>query len=255
MMSPDCPDRSSQLEGGNRDRRRGRFGPPHPLSSASRNEEVRSSRLPNHPVTGRSAELQLPHALPRTEEIETLIAQYGLPAILLGAGLEGETVAILAGVIVHAGTLAFGPVVLAVALGSFMADQVWFACGRHFRGSRLVRRVSARPFFEKAIAAFERRPILFTFGFRFVYGLRTVSPIAIGTTRLPTMRFLVINAVAAAAWALVFVSAGDWFGHAIQAAFGALRSHHRLLVCAVVAPLFVAALAVWTRRRWLATES
>ena len=139
-----------------------------------------------------------------------------------------------------------------MALGSFVADQVWFACGRYLRGSRLVRRVSARPFFGKAIEAFERRPILFTFGFRFVYGLRTVSPIAIGTTQLPTSWFVSINAVAAATWALVFVSAGYWFGHGIETAFGALRSDHRLLVCAAAALTFVAALAFWTRRKWMA---
>ncbi|MBB3934161.1 DedA family protein [Aureimonas phyllosphaerae] len=193
----------------------------------------------------------VPRALSRTRAIETFIAQYGLPAIFLGAGLEGETVAILAGVIAHSGTLGFWPVVLAVALGSFVADQVWFACGRHFRSSRFVRRVSARPFFAKALKAFEERPVLFTFGFRFVYGFRTVSPIAIGTTRLSTSRFVLINAAAAATWALVFVSAGYWFGHAIEAAFGALRANHRLLLGAAGALLLVGALAFWTRRRWM----
>jgi membrane protein DedA with SNARE-associated domain len=188
---------------------------------------------------------------PRTSPIETLIAEYGLPAIFLGAGLEGETVAILAGVIAHAGTLGFWPVVLAVALGSFVADQIWFACGRYFRGSRLVRRISARPFFAKALTAFERRPVLFTFGFRFVYGFRTVSPIAIGTTQLSTARFVLINAAAAATWALVFVSAGYWFGNAIESVFGTLRSNHRLLVGAAGALLLVGALAFWTRRKWL----
>lgn len=190
-------------------------------------------------------------AAPRTGPIETLIAEYGLPAIFLGAGLEGETVAILAGVIAHAGTLGFWPVVVAVALGSFVADQIWFACGRYFRGSRLVRRISARPFFAKALQAFERRPVLFTFGFRFVYGFRTVSPIAIGTTQLSTARFVIINAAAAATWALVFVSAGYWFGNAIESVFGTLRSNHRLLVGAAGALLLVGALAFWTRRKWL----
>lgn len=183
--------------------------------------------------------------------IESLVAQYGLPAIFLGAGLEGETVAILAGVIAHSGTLGFWPTVLTVGLGSFAADQIFFLCGRFFRGARFVRRVSARPFFARALAAFEKRPVLFTFGFRFVYGFRTVSPIAIGTTRLSTARFVIINALAAATWALVFVSAGYGFGHGIETAFGHLRLHHRLLACLAGAALFVAALAIGTRRRWM----
>ncbi|WP_279477627.1 DedA family protein [Aureimonas sp. SK2] len=181
--------------------------------------------------------------------IETFVAQYGLPAIFLGAGLEGETVAILAGIVAHAGTLGFWPVVVTVGLGSFAADQIFFICGRFFRNARFVRRVRTRPFFAKALASFERRPLLFTFGFRFVYGFRTVSPIAIGTTRLSTIRYVLINAVAAATWAIIFVSAGFWFGNGIEAAFGHLRAHHRLIVAIAGALLFVGALGVWTRRR------
>ncbi|WP_062117637.1 DedA family protein [Aureimonas sp. AU40] len=182
--------------------------------------------------------------------IESLVAQFGLPAIFLGAGFEGETVAILAGVIAHAGTLKLWQVMLAVGLGSFAADQIFFSCGRFFRETRFVRRVSAKPFFARALAEFEKRPVLFTFGFRFVYGFRTVSPIAIGTTRLPALRFLAINAAAATVWALVFVSAGYWFGHGIETIFGHLKTHHRLLVGVAVALVAVCALAVWTRLRW-----
>ncbi|MBB3936570.1 DedA family protein [Aureimonas phyllosphaerae] len=187
--------------------------------------------------------------------IESLVAQYGLPAIFLGAGFEGETVAILAGVAAHAGTLGYWPTVLVAGLGSFTADQIFFVCGRFFRHAQFVRRISARPFFAKALNAFEKRPLLFTFGFRFVYGFRTVSPIAIGTTQLPTLRFVLINVAAATTWALVFVSAGFWFGHGIETIFGHLRSHHRLLVFIVGALLLVGTLALWARHRWTLVRS
>ncbi|WP_062209880.1 DedA family protein [Aureimonas sp. AU12] len=182
--------------------------------------------------------------------IETLIGQYGLPAIFLAAGLEGETAAVLAGVIAHAGTLPFWQVAVAVALGSFTADQIFFLCGRFFREAAFVRRISAKPFFARSLTEFEKRPVLFTFGFRFVYGFRTVSPIAIGTTRLPALRFLVINVFAAATWALLFVSAGYWFGNGIEALFGRLKSEHGLLIGLAGAAVIGLGLAVWTRRRW-----
>lgn len=59
--------------------------------------------------------------------IESLIAAYGLPAIFLGAGIEGETVAVLGGVVAHAGTLPLWQVFAAVGLGSFLADEIFFA--------------------------------------------------------------------------------------------------------------------------------
>ena len=182
--------------------------------------------------------------------IENLIAEYGLPAIFLAAGFEGETAAVLAGVIAHGGTLPFWHVVAAAGLGSFVADQIFFACGRWFRDVGFIRRIRAKPFFVKALAEFDKRPTIFTFGFRFIYGLRTVSPVAIGTTQLPAGRFALINAAAAAIWALVFVSAGYWFGHGIEAIFGRLRSEHGLLAGAIGAVVVVTGLALWTHRRW-----
>ncbi|MEP9402265.1 DedA family protein [Sphingomonas sp. VNH70] len=152
--------------------------------------------------------------------IEALVARYGLAALFLGAGVEGETVVVLGGIMVHRGALPYAGAIAAAAIGSFVADQLFFAAGRRFRDHPRVQRMQARPAFTKALAAFERRPTLFVFAFRFLYGLRTVSPVAIGTTRLPTARFMALNAIAAAVWATVFVSIGYWFGHGLNDLIG-----------------------------------
>ncbi|KQN37082.1 hypothetical protein ASG37_05375 [Sphingomonas sp. Leaf407] len=152
--------------------------------------------------------------------IEVLVARYGLIALFFGAGIEGETVVVLGGIMVHRGALPFAGAIAAAAIGSFVADQLFFAAGRRFRNHPRVRRLAARPAFAKALAAFERRPTLFVFAFRFLYGLRTVSPVAIGTTQLPTGRFMVLNGAAAAVWATIFVSIGYWFGHGLSELVG-----------------------------------
>ena len=182
--------------------------------------------------------------------LEIAIARYGLAALFLGAAIEGETIVILGGTLVHRGTLSFLPAVMAAAAGSFLSDQIFFALGRRFQDHRFVRRIRARPAFQRAIATFERRPTLFVFAFRFLYGLRTVSPIAIGTTNLPAARFMAINAVSALAWGLTFVSAGYLFGEAIEAAFGHIRSvAHVLIPAAGVAALATIGFRWWRRRR------
>lgn len=175
--------------------------------------------------------------------IEALVAQYGVLALFVGAGIEGETVVVLGGVMVHRGIIPFVPAVAAAAMGSFVADQLFFSLGRRFRGHRFVRRLQASPTFGRAIAAFEKRPTLFVFGFRFLYGLRTVSPIAIGTSRLPTSRFMIINALAALVWGLMFVTLGYFFGQAVEAAFGRVRDLSHILL-PILAVLLVAAGAI-----------
>lgn len=140
--------------------------------------------------------------------IETLIAQYGLAAIFLGAGLEGETAVVTGGVLAHQHLLPLWGTAAAAVGGSFAADQVFFLAGRRYRDTARVRKIAAKPAFAKALDTLERHPTIFILGFRFLYGLRTVSPIAIGTSHVPARTFLLLNAVAAAVWASCLPASG-----------------------------------------------
>ena len=157
-------------------------------------------------------------------DLERLVAEYGLWAVALGAGAEGETAVVLGGISVHRGLLPFVPTALVAALGSFVADQVFFAIGRFFRGSGFVQRLQAKPVFSRALAIFGRHPLAFVFAFRFIYGMRTISPLAIGTTSLSAGRFLAVNALAALVWGAAFTGLGFLCGRAIEALFGRVGS-------------------------------
>ncbi len=165
--------------------------------------------------------------------LEALLAQFGLPAIFLGAAAEGETAVLLGGMIVHRGLVGFGPAIAAAALGSFLADQLFFFLGHRFRDHPRVLRIRARPAFQRASAAFSRYPTAFVFAFRFLYGLRTVSPLAIGTTGFPARRFLLLNALAALLWATVFITLGYLFGQSVEAVFGRIRPVEHVLLAGI----------------------
>ena len=65
--------------------------------------------------------------------IELLITRYGLAAVFLGAGIEGETMVVTGGLLAHGGLMPVTGVAIAAAAGSFVADQLFFAAGRRFR--------------------------------------------------------------------------------------------------------------------------
>ena len=174
--------------------------------------------------------------------LETLIADYGLVAVFLGAGIEGETAAVLGGVIAQEGLVSLPAAAVAAVLGSFVADQLFFAFGRRFRDHPRVRRVAARPAFMRALGMFERHPVGFIFAFRFLYGLRTASPIAIGTTRVATRTFLVVNLAAATLWGGLFVTIGFLFGEGFERLLARLRPGGHALAIAVGAVLLGAAM-------------
>lgn len=181
--------------------------------------------------------------------VEAIIARYGLAAVFVGAGLEGETVVVASGILAHRGTWPLAGAMAAAVLGSFTADQLFFLIGRRWRNHPRVRRIMARRAFAKALAAFERRPTLFILGFRFLYGVRTISPIAIGTTNVSQRRFMVLNVIAALIWGVGFSALGYWFGQGLDALVARWRPTGGVLLLAGAAA-FAAVAVFLAMRHW-----
>ena len=64
-----------------------------------------------------------------------LIEQYGLIAVFVACVAEGETAAILAGFFAHQGVFVPWQAFVAVFLGAFGGDAMFFLCGRRFADS------------------------------------------------------------------------------------------------------------------------
>ena len=133
--------------------------------------------------------------------LHEFIANYGLWAVLGGTLLEGESVVVFAGFLAHQHPLRLPGVMLCAFAGSLIADQALFYLGRAGAITGWCCGC-ALPAFAKALAAVDRHPDGFILSLRFLYGLRTVGPIALGVSNVPAPRFLVLNAVAAAIWAV-----------------------------------------------------
>ena len=177
------------------------------------------------------------------------VAQYGAAAIFIGAGVEGETLVVTGGVLASKNILSLWMVIVAAASGSFVADQLFFLAGRHYRDHRFVARLIARPAFERALAWLDRHPTGFILGFRFLYGLRTVSPVAVGTSHVSARTFMLLNALSATVWAALFSGLGYAFGARI-ATFATRYIAPEHLPLAVGA-LILALLAIAQGIRWL----
>jgi membrane protein DedA with SNARE-associated domain len=182
--------------------------------------------------------------------LESLIARYGLLAIGLGAVIEGETVVATGGLLAHRGLLPLGGVMLAAAIGTCIADQGLFFLGRHHRDSRFVQRVSTAPGFARAMALVERYPTAFILMFRFLWGLRTVSPIALGTTRIAWGRFAALNIMAAIGWAVIVALAGYLLSSGLSRIGAEIRTieHYALAILAIAVTTFATG---WLLRRRL----
>jgi membrane protein DedA with SNARE-associated domain len=170
-----------------------------------------------------------------TVTLQSFVDTYGYLAIIVGTFFEGETILVLGGFTAHRGYLALPWVIVSAFLGSLCGDQLFFYLGRRHGQAVLARRPSWRTRVEKATALLERFRKPFMIGFRFLYGLRTVTPFTIGLSRIPAREFFLYNAVGAVLWATVVGSGGYLVGNALELFLGDMRRYEREALAAIAA--------------------
>lgn len=182
--------------------------------------------------------------------IGQLVETIGPWAIALGAGFEGETAAIAGGVMAHHRLFPLWAAFLATAFGAFAADQLFFQLGRRFRARPFVIHARQKPAFALAVRFIERYPIGFILAYRFLYGLRIVSPVAIGLTELPWRRFATLNVISCILWSGIFTTIGYLFGPTVTRILAALAPHKTEILIALPIPGTCLLLWwLWRRRR------
>lgn len=148
--------------------------------------------------------------------VENLIHSYGYLTVLVGTFLEGETIVVLAAFAAHQGYLPLSEVILAAFMGSLAGDQLYFYLGRKHSRFLLDKRPSWRSRIDKAARLLNRFQTSLILSFRFMYGLRTVLPFAIGMSSVPAAKFAVLNMIGAAIWSVALGYGGYFFGHAFE---------------------------------------
>jgi len=166
--------------------------------------------------------------------LESFIQSYGYGALFLGTLLEGETALILAGLTAHMGLMKLPLVILVALLGSFLGDQFFFFLGRRKGAALLERHPVWRHRAEKVHRAMRRYRTGVMLGFRFVYGMRIITPMILGVDRtIRTRQFILLNLLGAALWSAVIASGGFFFGRVVRVILADIR-HYELTLLPVV---------------------
>ena len=139
----------------------------------------------------------------------------------LWTALEGETFVIFAGLFAQKGMLNFWLLLIASWLGSFCGDQIFFLAGRYFGVRILDHLPKLKPAVDRSVGWLEKHAVGFILAYRFMYGIRNISGVAIGMSHLPWQKFACWNAIAAFIWAVAFAGFGYLFGDVIA------HMHHK----------------------------
>ena len=174
--------------------------------------------------------------------IEQLISTYGYTAIVIGTFFEGETILVMGGFAAHLGYLNLKIVILSALLGTFIGDQLFFYIGRVKGKKFLENRPAWKLKAEKVFVLMEKHQLWLILGFRFLYGLRSVTPFLIGTSKIAPLSFLILNIIGASIWAVIIGAMGYLFGQSAEIILGEIKKYE-ILFFAIIAGVGI---AVWS---------
>lgn len=145
-----------------------------------------------------------------------LLREYGYFVILIWTFLEGETIVVIAGWLSSSVDLLPWLIALSAFTGSFLSDQVMFSLGKYKGESILGHFPRMAQNMTKAAQLFKKYDTALILGFRFIYGVRNITPIMLGISGVSHKKFFCLNAIGAAVWAVTFTYGGLYAGKAFM---------------------------------------
>jgi membrane protein DedA with SNARE-associated domain len=182
--------------------------------------------------------------------LQHFLQEFGYLALFLGTFFEGETVLVLAGFLAFRGYMDIKLVMAVAFLGSYAGDQLWYFLGRRHGRKLLARKPRWQTMGDRALDHIRRHPDLWVLSFRFVYGLRTVMPVAIGLSGYPPGRYLLLNGLGALIWSAALGMAAYHFGALLEGLLGNVKRYELWVLGALV----VLGAALWITRRYKAAR-
>jgi len=185
------------------------------------------------------------------ETARHLVAEYGYLAVFLGTFLEGETVLLAAAFAAAHGLLA-APVVAGVAaLGAWCGHAVFFGVGRWRGRAWLFARPRLGRHARRADAVIVRYGWTSVFILQYLYGARVAGALLFGLSSFTLPRFLALQAVNCAAWAVVVTAAGYLLGATLDLVLARMSWVSAGIAAALLGLLLW---GLWRRRRGKAPD-
>jgi membrane protein DedA with SNARE-associated domain len=178
--------------------------------------------------------------------LEVFVTAYGYPALAIGTLFEGGAIGMFAGGLAHRGYLQLHWVIAIIFGCAYSADQFFFQVGKRSGKGLLEKRPKWEPRVNRVRRFLVTYQIIAILGFRFIYGMRTITPIVIGASGFDTRRFMLLNLCSTHAWATVVGTSGYFFSHLLETLFADVKHHFVAIVA--LATVFCGIICLW--RSW-----
>ncbi len=178
-----------------------------------------------------------------------LIQDYGYAIVFLWTLFEGETIVALAGFAAYQEHLRLEYIIPIAIVGAMLGDHAFFYFGRYKGRQFLLKHPRTSVKVERIHLLLEQYHGWIIFGSRFMYGFRTIIPIALGVGRVSGLKFFFFNFLGAVVWAILFAFGGYVFGNAIEYFLGNMKKVEGFFALGLLAVFLIAQAAMWWGRR------
>ena len=153
------------------------------------------------------------------------LKEYGYIVLFAWSILEGELGLIMAGIMSHTGDMFLPLAIVVGAFGGFVGDQIYFYIGR-FNKKYIHNKIrSQRTKFALAHLLLKKYGWPIIFAQRYMYGMRTIIPMAIGLTKYSSRQFAIINFVSAIFWASITIIPAYFYGNELLNLLKWIKAH------------------------------
>jgi membrane protein DedA with SNARE-associated domain len=173
--------------------------------------------------------------------MEDWIARYGYLGVLLGCFIEGETTILIGAIFAKFGYLSLGQVIVCSFLGTFLGDCSFFFLGRYFGRSFAERFKSLGRRTDLARRIIQRYGNLIVAVMRLLAGFRAAILVLLGCSHFGGLRFLALDFLATAAWAVLVSLLGYSFANVVYIFVSDVSGYERMIipVVAVIAVFII----------------
>lgn len=162
------------------------------------------------------------------------LKEYGYAVLFAWSILEGELGLVMAGIMSHTGDMHLVIALIVGALGGFAGDQIYFYIGRFNKNYIHKKLYTQRRKFALAHMLLKKYgwPIIFVQ--RYMYGMRTVIPMAIGLTKYSSRQFAIINFISALLWASITIVPAFYYGDKLLELLSWIKAHWYLALPLII---------------------
>ncbi|MBR1943933.1 MAG: VTT domain-containing protein [Alphaproteobacteria bacterium] len=147
------------------------------------------------------------------EMILSNLQEWGYWVVFIGSIFEGEIILISSSAAAALGYLDIYKIFVIASFTTVIVDNILFFIGYKFGIDWIVKKFpKLEPAKDKAFKFLNKMDMFFIFMFRFIYGIRTISPLIIGSAHIKPIRFFVCNIFSGLLWA----SLGCFIGYSIS---------------------------------------